>query len=608
MNLITTTFIDTLLYFLQRHQTLNHLKQIHSFVITCGLSQDAFLLNKLLQSYFVTLSHHSNHALLLFNQIEKPNIHLWNTIIRGFSTTSQSHMSSISLYARMHRNGVVPDKHTFPLLLKAFSKSRNQNPCQFYAHIVKYGFDSDDFVRNSLISAFSNCGYVNLARQLLDDSTHKDFVAWTAMIDGYVKNGCAVDGLRCFMDMRSVSVRIDAVTVLSVLVAAGMVGDVWFGRWVHGFYVVRGRVRFDVYVGSVLIDMYSKFGFCDDARKIFNEMPSRNVVSWTTLIAGYVQCNRFKDALHVFKDMLTGHVKPNQSTLTSVLTACAQVGAFDQGMWIHGYIDRLKLDMNLILGTALIDMYSKCGCIEEALMVFEQLPKKDVYPWTAMINGLAMHGDVLSCLNFFSSMLRSGVQPNEVTFIGVLSACAHGGLVDEGCKLFKSMRDDHKLEPNVDHYGCMVDLLGRAGYLEEARKLIECMPMEPSPGVWGALFAACMIHNAFELGEYIGNHLIKLQPNHSGRYALLANLYSKCKRWDGGAQVRQLMKRKGVDKTPGCSWIQVNGVVSEFISHDTSHSTLTNHIYEMLNYINVELKLIGYDSDTDLLAFDQDVV
>ncbi|KAK3228372.1 hypothetical protein Dsin_000253 [Dipteronia sinensis] len=614
MNLITattttTTLHDTLVYFLHRqHQTINHLKQIHSFVITYGLSKDTFLLNKLLHC-FLTLSHHSNHALLLFNQIEKTNIKLWNTIIRGFSTSShQSHMS-IALYAKMHRqNGVVPDKHTFPLLLKAFSKSRNQNPFQFYAHIVKYGFDSDDFVRNSLISAFSNCGYVNFARRLFDDSTQRDVVAWTAMIDGYVKNGCAVDGLRCFMEMRSVGVRVDAMTIVGVLVAAGMVGDVWFGRLVHGFYIERGRVRFDVYVGSVLIDMYSKCGCSDDARKIFNEMPIRNVVSWSTLIAGYVQCNRFMDALNVFKDMLADGVKPNQSTLTSVLTACAQVGALDQGRWIHGYIDRLKLDMNLILGTTLIDMYSKCGCIEEALMVFEKLPEKDVYPWTAMINGLAMHGDVLSCLNVYSSMLRSGVQPNEVTFIGVLSACAHGGLVDEGCKLFKSMRDDHNLEPNVDHYGCMVDLLGRAGYLVEARKLIEDMPMEPSPGVWGALLAACMIHNAFELGEHIGKHLIKLQPNHSGRYALLANLYSKSERWDGDAQVRKIMKRKGVDKTPGCSWIQVNGAVSEFISHDTSHSKLTNHIYEMLNYINVELKLIGNVSDRDFLAFDLDVV
>ncbi|KAK9275123.1 hypothetical protein L1049_022382 [Liquidambar formosana] len=312
-----------------------------------------------------------------------------------------------------------------------------------------------------------------------------------------------------------------------------------------------------------------------------------------------------KDALLVFQDMLLEDVEPNQCTLTSVLTACAQLGALDQGRWVHGYIDRTNLQVNSTLGTALIDMYAKCGCIEKALLAFEKLPVKDVYPWTAMINGLAMHGDALTSLSLFSCMLRSGVQPNKVTFIGVLSACSHGGLVDEGREFFGSMSRNYYLEPNVNHYGCMVDLLGRAGHFDEAMKLIEDMPMEPTPGIWGALFGSCMIHKAFELGERIGKHLIKLQPHHSGRYVLLANLYSTCQKWEAAAHVRKLMKGKGVGKTPGCSWIEMSGEIHEFISFDKSH-TESNDVYAMLDRIIVELKLAGYVPDSNILEFDND--
>jgi pentatricopeptide repeat protein len=512
-------------------------------------------------------------------------------MIRAFSTSSQPHMS-LAFYARMRQYGVIPDKHTFPLLLKAFSKLKNEDPFQIYAQIVKFGFDFDNFVRNSSISAFANCGYIEDARRVFGESTQKDVVAWTSLIDGYVRNNCALQGLRCFMEMISTGVRVDEVTVVSVLCAAGMVGDIWFGKWVHGFYVEAGRVQWDVYIGSALVDMYSKCGYCEDARKVFDEIPRRNVVSWSALIAGYVQCNKYRDALLVFHDMLLENIKPNQFTLTSILTACAHLGALDQGRWVHGYINRNNVEVNSTIGTALIDMYARCGCIEEALSVFEKLPVKDVYPWTAIINGFAMHGDALSSLNLFSCMLRSGVQPNEVTFIGVLSACSHRGLVDEGRAFFGLMRHTYHLEPNVSHYGCMVDLLGRAGYLEEARKTIEDMPMEPSPSVWGALFGACMIHKAFELGEHIGKHLIKLQADNSGRYTLLANLYSTCHKWEAAAHVRKLMKGTGVGKIAGYSWIEVNGVIHEFTNFDKSHLE-TNDIYAMMDNIIVQLKLAG---------------
>ncbi|CAN1297673.1 Pentatricopeptide repeat-containing protein At1g50270 [Linum perenne] len=410
----------------------------------------------------------------------------------------------------MRRDCVHPDEHTFPLLLKLISKLKDQDPLVLYPEILKHGLDLDGFVRNSLISALANYGNLRFARQVFDESPQRDVVAWTAMIDGY---------MRC--------------------------------------------------------------GYCNDARQVFDEMPTRNVVSWSGLIAGFVQLDRYNEALLAFRDMLMDGVKPNPKTLTSILTACAQLGALDQGKWVHGYIDRSSIELNSIVGTALIDMYMKCGCVNEACFVFNKLPRKGLYTWTAMINGLAMNGNALGSLRLFSRMMSKGVQPNKVTFLSVLGACSHGGLVNEGRRLFKGMKDECNLDPDVDHYGCMVDLLGRAGYLDEAMELIEEMPMEPTFGVWGSLLNACVIYKNFELGEYIGKHLVKLQPDQCGGYSLLANMYSAQRMWDDAARVRKAMKGKRIDKSPGLSWIDMNSSISEFVASDTSHPDL-EELYRML--------------------------
>ncbi|XVE74620.1 hypothetical protein DITRI_Ditri12bG0032000 [Diplodiscus trichospermus] len=563
-----------------------------------SFSHDSICLNKLLASAKDVAS-----ISVYFDQIDAPSIHQWDIIIRDISASSQPE-KSLLFYAVMRRKGVAPSKHAFPSLLKSFSKS-HQNPFQLLAHILKFGMNSDPFVRNSLISALVSYGDVELARQVFDESVQTDVVSWTALINGYLKTGCFLEGSKCFKEMRLKGVKGDGRTVVSVLNAAGKMGNIWFGRSIHGFYLETGRVKWDVFIGSALIDMYSKCGFCDDARKYFDEMPSKNVVSWSSLIAGYVQSNRYKEAFFLFQDMLMEKVRPSEFTFTSVLAACADTGALVQGRWVHGYIIRYKMEMNSAIGTGLIDMYTKCGCLNEAFMVFKKLSEKNVYTWTAMINGFAMHGDAIGSLNLFWEMLSSDIHPNEVTFLGVLNACSHGGLVDEGRKLFEMMNQRYHLAPNIDHYCCMVDLLGRAGHLEEARKLIEDMPIEPTAEVWAALFGACMIHKAFDLGEHIGKHLIKLQPNHSGRYALLANLYSRCQNWDSAAQIRKLMTEKGVKKKPGCSWIEVNGATHEFIAFDRSHSESVS-LNEMMDSFIVQMKVAAYAPDCSLFSFDVD--
>ncbi|XVF02924.1 hypothetical protein REPUB_Repub04eG0216600 [Reevesia pubescens] len=567
-----------------------------------SFSPDSLSLNKLLASSkdIASISLH-------YDQTDTPNIHQWDVIIRDISSSSQPE-KSLLFYTMMRRKDVTPTKHTFPSLLKSFSKSQNQNqnPFQLLPHILKFGFNSDPFVRNALISALFSSGDVELARQVFDERKQLDVVSWTALINGYFKTGFFGEGLKCFNEMRLNGVKVDEMTVVSLLSAAGKMGDIWLGRIIHGFYMETGRVKWDVFSGTALVDMYSKCGCCDDARKYFDEMPGKNLFSWSALMAGYVQCNRFKEALVLFQDMLIEKVRPSEFIFTSVLSACAGLGALVQGRWVHGYIHRYNLGINSAVGAALINMYTKCGCLNEAFLVFKKLNGKDVYTWTAMINGFAMHGDAMGSLNLFWEMLGSGIHPNGVTFLGVLSACSHGGLVDEGRELFGMMKQRYRLMPSIDHYSCMVDLLGRAGYLEEARKLIEDMPIEPTAEVWATLLGACMIHKAFDLGESIGKHLIKLQPNHSGSYSLLANLYSKCQKWDSAAQTRKLMKEKGIKKIPGYSWIEVNGGIHEFTAFDRSHSE-SYSLNEMMDSFIVKLTLAAYPPDCSLFAFDVDM-
>lgn len=559
------------------------LQQIHSLLIVSGFSDHSSLVTALLLHCISLSSFPRVYALSIFNHIRRRNVYTYNALIRGFISDQNT---AILIYAKMRREGISPNKHTFPLLLK----SKTLIPFQIFAHSIKFGYASDHFFRNTLLSVCANGGFIECARKVFDEMPHRDVVAHTALIDGYIRTGRPQEALNLFLRMRASGVVADEVAVVSALSAAGMLGCVWLGRWIHGFYVEPGRVVRDVYVSTALVNMYLKCGCCDDAMRTFLDMPYRNSVSWNALLAGYVQLGKFKDVLLLFQAMLLEKIEPSEATLATVLTACAHLGSLDKGRRLDSYICARKLELTSVLGTALIDMYAKCGCVEEAFRVFEMMNVKDVYLWTALIHGVAMDGDAVGALRLFSDMLSSGVRPNEVTFIAVLSACAHGGLVAEGRELFGAMERVHGVRPSVDHYGCMVDLLGRAGLLREAVELMEGMPVEEGAGagagVWGALLGACVIHENLEVGRRVGKYLIEVQPHRSGSYALLANLYWKCGDRESAAGVRRRMKEGGVEKSAGRSWIEASGEVHEF---DSSH-VAAEAVHIILEKLTAELK------------------
>lgn len=352
-----------------------------------------------------------------------------------------------------------------------------------------------------------------------------------------------------------------------------------------------------------------KVGRIDVARELFDEMPERNVISWSCMMSGYVSSGDGKEALALFREMLKGEaedVRPNEFTMTVVLSACGQLGTLEHGKRAHAYIHKCGIEVNAVLGTSLIDMYAKCGSIERASWVFNNLgPNKDVIAWSAMISGLAMHGHSEQCLDLFSEMLNHGVRPNAITFVGLLCACVHGGLTSEGESYFQRMTIDFGITPLIQHYGCMVDLFGRAGRIEEAWNVINSMPMEPDVLVWGALLSGSRMHGDIRTCEIALKKLIGLETTNSGAYVLLSNMYAKTGRWEDARHIRDLMEAKGIQKVPGCSMVEVGGAIHEFFAADESHPE-AKEIQSMLEEIMKRLKMEGYVGNTKEVLLDLD--
>ncbi|KAL5701281.1 Pentatricopeptide repeat-containing protein [Ranunculus cassubicifolius] len=411
------------------------------------------------------------------------------------------------------------------------------------------------------------------------------------------------------------------------------------GKQVHA-HILHSGFDLDVFVQTSLINMYcgcgslsfahkvfdeiidpdlpswnsiisanAKLGFIGVARRLFDEMPERNVVSWSCMIDGYVKHGECKEALGLFRKMQVfgvGDVRPNAYTISSVLSACGRLGALEHGKWVHSYIDKCGMTVDVVLGTSLIDMYAKCGSIERARLVFDELgSSKDVMAWSAMISSLALHGLSGESLSLFSDMQRSRVAPNGVTLLGVLCACVHGGLVNEGRRYFERMSVDFGITPVIQHYGCVVDLYGRAGLIEEAWDVVKSMPMKPDVLIWGALLSGSRVHGDIETCEFALKELVELEPDNSSAYVLLSNVYAKMGKWQDVRHVRNMMEIKGIKKLPGCSLVEVDGVVHEFFVGDESHPD-TREIYLMHAEIIKRLKENGYVGDTKEVLLDLD--
>ncbi|KAI5329404.1 hypothetical protein L3X38_028801 [Prunus dulcis] len=527
--------------------------ELLSHAITSGvLAHDSFVSSKL---RLRSLPHGLGFSNALFSQIQNPNVFACNFIFKAYSHSS-SPQEALYLYNFIRRRfpHLLPDNYSFPFLFKACSRLQLPHKGQELHALTRIlGLHDDVFVQNGLVSMYSACGLLESARKVFDlvPGLVRDVVSWNSVISGCLQRHRNWDALQVFEETLSDwSTRPDKVTLVSALTASARLGSLGLGRKIHGLVLGSG-FALDVFLGSSLIDVYAKCGRMDDARKVFDRVPHRNVVSWTSMIAGYTQSSSFKDTIELFREMQLEGVEADAAMVACVISACGHSGALDHGRWVHTYCERSGIDMNMSGKNALIDMYSKCGDIERALEIFHGMSSRDVFTWTAMSTGLAMNGDSVRALEMFSQMeASSNIRRNEVTFLGVLSACSHGGFVEKGFRYFKAMSEIYKLVPGI---------------------ALNTM------GAW--------TYGNTELAEFAARNIENLEPRRFESRVLLSNLYASTSRWFDVNKLRKGMPLQGIQKQPGCSLIEVDGLVHEFTVADCLHSQI-HSIYETVRGIN----------------------
>lgn len=471
------------------------------------------------------------------------------------------------------------------------------------------------------------------ALQIFQQVGQSETFMWNCCLRDFAESDTPFDAVLLFYQLWRHYVCPDSFTFSFVLKACVQLMDLSHGRVIHALVVKLGLLsnlvlqnvilhlyascgemsdalllfdkmpQRDAVTWNTMISQLMKRGDIDSAHKMFSEMPDRNLRSWTAMIAGFVRCRKPKKAIDLFIEMEELGLKPNEATVVAVLAACADLGVLDLGRRIHDYSDKSGFMTNILISNTLIDMYIKCGCLEAAKDVFEGMKKRTIFSWSTMIQGLALHGNADEALQLFSEMIQAGMNPNGVTFIGLLNACSHMGLINEGRAFFASMTKDYSIIPSIEHYGCMVDLLSRAGLLQEAYAFIEQMPIKPNAAIWGALLGGCKVHKNIEMAEVAMRHMHELDPHNDGYYVVLANIYSEAKRWDDAARVRKLMRERGLKKTLGCSSITVEGLVHEFVAGDDTHPQ-SEEIFKTWNRLLVHLRLKGYVPNTSVVLLD----
>eukprot|EP01018_Ginkgo_biloba_P028492 Gb_18745 [translate_table: standard] len=503
----------------------------------------------------------------------------------------------------MDQQGIPVDSDCYAFLLDSCTKSKAlAEGRQVHTHLLNSGIERSVFLWSKLVSMYAQCGSLGEARLVFDNMEKRNVFSWNAMIAGYARQGFCEDALTLYEQMQRAGVRPDKFTFPRVLKACAGLEALGKGKEVH-YHIIRCGFESDVFVGNGLVDMYAKCGSTETARQVFDKMPQRDLISWNAMLAGYSQNTHCDETLELFREMDQAVMKPDSVSLATVLPACAFLGALQQGKEIHQYIIRNGIELNVFVGSALIDMYSKCGSIENARHVFDKISPRDLVLWNAMIKAYGIHGYSQNALTLFRQMQLSGKEPDNITFLALLSACNHAGLVNEGRQYFDSMRKKYCITPRVEHYACMVDLLGRAGLLDEAQNFIQKMPIEPNASVLGALLSACRVHCNVEIGERAAECLFALEPENAGNYVLLSNIYAAAGRWDEVTKVRAVMKDKGLKKRPGCSWIEIRNKVHPFLVGDVLHPQ-SDIIYAKLESLAVQMEEAGYVPDTNFVLHD----
>ncbi|XP_021297663.1 putative pentatricopeptide repeat-containing protein At3g01580 [Herrania umbratica] len=530
-------------------------------------------------------------ALKVFEEFEKPDVVLWTSMVSGYEQNG-CFEKAVAFFSRMvAEEGVEPDRVTLVSLVSACAKLMNLKLGRsVHGFVIRRGLENNLSLVNALLNLYAKTGVVEVAENLFRRMVGKDVVSWSSMIGCYSHNGAAVEALRLFNEMINQGFQPNAVTVVSALQACAVACDLDNGQKIHELATNRG-FDLEVSVSTTLIDMYMKCLSPNEAVNVFRKMPRKDVVSWAALLSGYAQTGMADKSIGVFRDMLSSGILPDAVSMVKILASSSELGILHQAVCLHGYITRSGFDSNPFVGASLIELYSKCGSLDYAIKVFKGIIDKDVVLWSAMIAGYGIHGKGRESLKLFEQMVKSSAaRPNNVTFLSILSACSHAGLVLEGIEIFSMMVNDYGLGPTSEHYGIVVDLLGRTGELDRAMDIINRMPVPVEPHVWGALLAACRIHHNVEIGELAAKNLLCLDSNHAGYYILLSNIYAVDGKWGNVATIRTLIKEKGLKKMFAQSMVEIKNEVHSFVADDKFHPE-SERIYELLGKLELTMRL-----------------
>ncbi|XP_054819899.1 pentatricopeptide repeat-containing protein At2g44880 isoform X2 [Prosopis cineraria] len=562
------------LYLLQENNSVSCLLQIHAFMLRNALDSNVNLLTKFISScsslaLAASSSRHTplgiiRHTRRVFDQRpHRDDAFLCNSMMSAYLAVHQS-FESLTLYRDLRRKtGFNPDKYTFTILAKCCTMNMAVTEgAEVHGGVVKSGISSNVYVSTALVDMYAKFELMGSAHKVFNEMTERSQVSWTALLVGYARSGDMNEASKLFeqmseKDSAAFNAMIDGYVKLGTMCLAQDLFDKMPNK--------------NVISWTSMISGYCRNGDVESARLMFDNMPEKNVFTWNAMIGGYCQNKQPNKALELFHEMQRSEsVEPNEITISSVLPAIADLGALDLGVWIHKFSQRKRFDKSGHVCTALIDMYAKCGEITKAKLLFDKITEKGVASWNALITGFATNGRAKEALEAFAVMLQEGLKPNEITMIGVLSACNHCGLVEEGKRWFQAI-EKFGLTPQIEHYGCMVDLLGRAGCLDEAEKIIESMPYNANGIILSSFLFACWYYKDVARAERVHKEAVKMDQMSGGDYVMLRNTYATEQRWIDMEDVKYKMRNSGSNKEVGCSVIGVDSGFAEFVAGDCLH-------------------------------------
>ena len=596
------TFV-TLLSGCNGHENGNQITQVHAQIIKLGYDSRLIVCNTLVDSY--CKSNRLNSASQLFKKMPEFDSVSYNAMITGYSKEGLDE-EALNLFVEMQKSGLKPTEFTFAAVLCAsIGLDDIVLGQQIHSFVTKTNFVWNVFVSNALLDFYSKHGSVIDARKLFDEMPERDGVSYNVIITGYAWDEQHKNSFDLFRELQFTAFDRKQFPYATMLSLASNALDWEMGRQIHAHTIVTAADS-EILVGNSLVDMYAKCGKFEEAEMIFTKLAYRSAVPWTAMISAYVQKGFYEEGLQLFNKMRRASVIADQATFASILRASASIASLSLGKQLHSFIVKSGFMSNVFSGSALLDVYAKCGSIKDAVQTFQEMPERNIVSWNAMISAYAQNGEAEATLKTFKEMVRSGLRPDSVSFLEVLSACSHGGLIEEGLRHFNSMTEIYKLDPRRDHYASVVDMLCRSGRFNEAEKLMTEMPIAPDEVMWSSVLNACRIHKNQELARKAADQLFNMEElRDAAPYVNMSNIYAATGQWESVSKVKKAMRDRGVRKVPAYSWVEIKHETHMFSANDRRHPQM-EEIRKKIDMLTKEIEEQGYKPDSSCALHNED--